>query len=304
MEMQLGSAGGLPDGSADWDECAIAALAQWNANLGGSGRNFDAVRGATTVPSQGDLVNSVFWSDDIFGTPFGARVIAVTASSARLENGVDAAVEADVVFNTALLFNCYRGPAMIGATPASSPLDLQRVSLHEFGHVLGLGHPDQSGPPQRVHAIMNSTVSDVDALQTDDVQGALTLYGVPVVGIPFPPRQEVLGFFLALEDAYRDALGRARDNQGFVDAEGSAVWLPEWLRYVLNSCVVDEAAGRVLSRDGRIEPGAAVVIGRHHLAPGVDQRQKRISQRPSRSGGPIPSWPPRSAGAPVRTRSG
>ena len=37
MEMQLGSATGLIDGSSDWDECAIAALVEWNNNLGGTG---------------------------------------------------------------------------------------------------------------------------------------------------------------------------------------------------------------------------------------------------------------------------
>ena len=242
IEMRLGSASGLMDGSTDWDECAIAGLVEWNANLGGSGRSFDAIRDAPTVPAQNDGVNSVFFSDTIFGTPFGQQTIAVTASRTRVENGIDAAQEADVVFNMALPFNCYRGPRL----PGAGAIDLRRVALHEFGHALGLGHPDQSAPPQRVHAIMNSTVSDVDALRTDDVQGALTLYGVPVVGIPFPPRNEVLGFFLVLEAAYRDNLGRANDNQGFVDAEGSAVWFPEWLRYVLNSCSVEEAASRVL----------------------------------------------------------
>ena len=108
---------------------------------------------------------------------------------------------------------------------------------------------------------MNSTISDVDALQADDIQGALTLHGVPVIGIPFPPRDQVLAFFLALETVYRDTLGRARDNPGFVDAEGSAVWFPEWLRYVLNDCAVDEATSRVLFQIGGqgIQPVCGVV---------------------------------------------
>jgi hypothetical protein len=51
MEMQLGAAGGLIDGSIDWDECAIAGLAQWNANLGGTGVSFTAVQGSTRTPT-------------------------------------------------------------------------------------------------------------------------------------------------------------------------------------------------------------------------------------------------------------
>ena len=64
--------------------------------------------------------------------------------------------------------------------------------------------------------------------------------------IPFPPRDQALDFFLVLDDTYRDTLGRQQDNPGFVDAEGSAVWFQEWLRYVLNQCSVTEAANRVI----------------------------------------------------------
>ena len=112
---------------------------------------------------------------------------------------------------------------------------------------------------------MNSTSSNIDALQLDDIQGALTLYGVSVTGIPFPPRDQVLGYFLNLENEYRDTLGRQRNNPGNVNAEGSAVWFPEWLRYVLNGCSATEAADRVLLQIGGqgIQPVCGVV------APGV-----------------------------------
>src|SRR5207248_2719444 len=48
-------------------------------------------------------------------------------------------------------------------------------------HVLGLDHPDQAG--QTVSAIMNSVVSDLDSLTSDDVNGAQALY---------PPRPPVI----------------------------------------------------------------------------------------------------------------
>ncbi len=112
---------------------------------------------------------------------------------------------------------------------------------------------------------MNSFIGDTDTLQLDDIQGALTLYGVAVTGIPFPPRNEALDFYLSLENLYRDFLGRQQNNPGNVNAEGIAVWLPEFLRYVLNGCSAPEASARVLLNiaSGSIQPVCGVV------APGV-----------------------------------
>ena len=52
--------------------------------------------------------------------------------------------------------------------------DFHRVVMHEFGHVLGLNHPDQSG--QAVTALMNSRVSDIDDVQADDIAGVNAIY--------------------------------------------------------------------------------------------------------------------------------
>ena len=49
LEMQLGASGSLIDGSADWDECGIAALVEWNENLGGAGVSFNAIRDSTRI---------------------------------------------------------------------------------------------------------------------------------------------------------------------------------------------------------------------------------------------------------------
>ena len=46
--------------------------------------------------------------------------------------------------------------------------------LHEFGHVAGLGHPDEAG--QEVQAVMNSVVW-FDTLQQDDIDGIRALWG-------------------------------------------------------------------------------------------------------------------------------
>ena len=59
--------------------------------------------------------------------------------------------------------------------------------IHELGHALGLGHPDEAG--QDVSAIMNSAF-DVETLQPDDIAGARALYGGPgpLVGFLENPR--------------------------------------------------------------------------------------------------------------------
>ena len=63
----------------------------------------------------------------------------------------------------------------------------RRLLLHEFGHVVGLGHPDEHGWFER--AIMNSHLSyrepttgewvTLDELQPDDTAGIRVLYGRP-----------------------------------------------------------------------------------------------------------------------------
>ena len=77
-------------------------------------------------------------------------------------------VEADTIFNSAIDWNSYRGDL------GSTTMDLRRVAIHEFGHTLGLDHPDQAR--QVRVAIMNSTISDLDTVASDDERGIHGLY--------------------------------------------------------------------------------------------------------------------------------
>ena len=177
LQLQLGAGTGtLLDGRTSWNAVAEDALAEWNSNLGTL--KFSGVRDSTASIARSNRLNNVFFSGTVYGDAWGTRVLAVTLT--QYSSGTLLYAEADVLFNSTLSWNSYRG-ALRTASNGSRLQDLRRIALHEFGHVLGLLHPDDSG--QVVTAIMNSSVSDIDALQSDDIRGGQALYGAP----PAPP---------------------------------------------------------------------------------------------------------------------
>ncbi|MCC7416150.1 MAG: matrixin family metalloprotease [Acidobacteria bacterium] len=170
MLLEQGSSGALMDGSAGWDSVSEGALATWNGYLA-SGVSFRVSRDPSRAPSRLNGTNDVAWADDVYGDDFGSA-IAITLSWSQ--NGVP--IESDVLFDRGLDWNAYRGN-LVRSSKGGTLYDLRRVALHEFGHVLGLGHPDTSG--QVVSAVMNSRVSNTDNLQADDIYGVRALYGGP-----------------------------------------------------------------------------------------------------------------------------
>jgi hypothetical protein len=128
-----------------------------------------------TPAQEHDGITSIEFSNTIYGDHFGNSTLAVTLVDS---NGSEM-TEADVIFNNKYRFDSYREahppPNIVGL------FDLHRIAIHEFGHVLGLDHPDEANPPQHVDAIMNSRVGDFDNLQADDIAGIHFLYGTPAI---------------------------------------------------------------------------------------------------------------------------
>jgi Matrixin len=164
MHLSLPQSGGpFSDGSASFNASAEDALNIWNQYL--VHMQFAVDRDSILPPSNIDGNTSVMMSNTVYGDAFGKNVLAVTLVTPR--NGT--LIEADVVFNSAINWDSYRG-----ALRAEE--DFHRVALHEFGHVVGLDHPDQANPKQNVAAIMNSIISGRDTLQADDINGAKFIY--------------------------------------------------------------------------------------------------------------------------------
>lgn len=162
MQLSLGGPKVLQDGSTSFNEVALDALNIWNPNL--EHLSLAGILNSPVVATSGDDENSALFSSTVFGDDFGSGVLAVTTYNFR-----DTTMEeSDTVFNTAFVWDSYRGPLQ------GSLIDFRRVAIHEFGHMLGLDHPDDKG--QNVVAIMNSHASNVDTVQADDIAGVKAIY--------------------------------------------------------------------------------------------------------------------------------
>lgn len=177
MHLQLGGSGVLLDGSTSWGASAEDALFKWNALVGAV--QFSVVRDSTAAITRGNRINNVIFSGTVYGSAWDSRTLAVTLSTYTVST--NAFTETDVIFNNTLNWNSYTGPLRF-TTGGARLHDLHRVALHEFGHCLGLNHPDDIG--QFVTAVMNSTSSDLDTLQADDIDGVQSIYGAPGATAP------------------------------------------------------------------------------------------------------------------------
>jgi hypothetical protein len=258
MQLQLGPVSSpLIDGASSWGASAESALATWNLYMDRA--QFTVVRDSTAPIASGNRINNVFWSSNAYGKPFddyasptqGGTIIALTLWFSTGSNRT----ESDVIFRNTLSWNSYRG-ALRRTSSGATLFDFHRVALHEFGHVIGLQHPNDFG--QNVVAQMNSNTSDLDTLAADDISGARALYfsGFGNGTVVFPPQNETLDFRSQLENEYRSALRRSAIITTFVDTVGDAVWTQEYFRYRVNQCSHAGAVQRVIDEINGLGTGA------------------------------------------------
>ncbi|HVF71805.1 MAG TPA: matrixin family metalloprotease [Chthoniobacterales bacterium] len=165
MQLSLGGPKALNDGFSSFNQSALDALNIWNQHT--PHLQFAGIMNSPVPVSGTDDLMSVVFSSTFNGESFGTGTLAVTLLYSR-QPGVRE--QTDTYFNTAYPWDSYRGPLQAAE-------DFHRVAIHEFGHTLGLDHPNQAG--QNVSAIMNSSVSNVETLQPDDIAGAQALSGPP-----------------------------------------------------------------------------------------------------------------------------
>lgn len=164
----------------------------------------------------GDGKSSTNFTATVCGTSYGNNVLAVTLATETCTTpsctGNSIIEEVDIVFNNAESWDIYSGELR------NTTIDFERVALHELGHALGLSHEASNA------AIMQGALTDIDALQQDDINGANFVYGgeysissIYGIDIKIPEPDPLSGIVDTLNFSGELATGDASVDENFID---------------------------------------------------------------------------------------
>ena len=250
MRLNLGST---------WNDLATDALRAWNN--AGSRFQFSWSTSSTigVECSRSDGFHAAVWSSTACGRGYGGK----WAIEWQWWNG-GTIVDSDVLFD-----NTRRD---------WTRSNFRGLAMHEFGHSLGLGHPDDAG--QRVTAIMNSTVR-VSGLQSDDIAGVRALYGAGSSGTPDLVVQNLGANDTTLTAGQRFTLSATVRNQGNGTSGSTTLRYYHWRSSTRSWVVVghDSVPGLRAGSSGResIALTAPSSTGTHYYAACVVTGQNRSS---------------------------
>lgn len=185
---------GAPVGAVDAVRGAVATWMRTGVDVSIDYGGVTGERGASP-----DVVNVVSWIE----TPRAGDVFVARTTTYWFADAPDEIIGFDLVFNLDHGFDVGGG--------LSGGWDVETIALHEFGHVLGLGHAD----PERVLQVMRPRISagEVDhSLSLRDVDALASLYGAEFAPVP-------QGFFVpSPERVFRDAgNGHRPESPGLFD---------------------------------------------------------------------------------------
>lgn len=231
--------GTAPSGIS-WNTAFEDALAEWNErtlfdffidnNDVDPCSGFSESDSGTGFPGGGgDGQNGADFAESVCGNEFGERVLAITLvlGSGGLLGFADI-VQTDIIYNSGVDWDIYDGGIREQA-------EFHRVSLHELGHALGLGHePEQP-------AIMAPSIGNIDSLQDDDINGINAIYGGPNSSceIPLIAIDTVVNGSLEEGDCTVLELYNGGQDTSFVDAYRLILGSETGLTVSMESAVLD-----------------------------------------------------------------
>ena len=158
---------GIPKIYTEEDIEAIErAFQTWTDN---SSAEIEFISDGTTdscYASSGDGMNLVTFVDDRF--PFAPGILAISAKTLKIDTlSMEAQIlDADIVFNPAFLTSNQYSFDIADSPDDTMVFDIESVTAHEIGHVLGLIH---SGAPLSTMFFMINTGTDSRSLEKDDI---------------------------------------------------------------------------------------------------------------------------------------